>query len=119
MATCVDLAGAKYPQEQRPAITPLEGQSLVPAFAGKPLDRDAIFWEHEGNRAVRAGDWKLVAKGPAGTWETVRHRPRPHRARRPRRQRAGASAHDDRPMGIVGRARTGTIPWIWQPPYGK
>ena len=46
-----------------------KGKSLAPAFAGKPLDRDAIFWEHEGNRAVRTGDWKLVAKGPGGKWE--------------------------------------------------
>lgn len=57
-ATCVDLAGAAYPK----AATPLEGKSLAPAFANKPIDRDAIFWEHEGNRAVRAGDWKLVSK---------------------------------------------------------
>ena len=45
------------------AITPLEGKSLVAAFANGPLDRD-LFWEHEGNRAVRTGNWKLVAKGP-------------------------------------------------------
>jgi arylsulfatase len=57
-ATCYDLAGAKYPQ----GATPPEGRSLVPAFAGKPVDRDAIYWEHEGNRAVRVGDLKLVAK---------------------------------------------------------
>jgi arylsulfatase len=57
-ATIYDLAGAAYPK----GATPLEGASLRPAFVGKPLDREAIFWEHEGNRAVRAGDWKLVAK---------------------------------------------------------
>jgi arylsulfatase len=57
MATCVELAGAKYPAD----ATPLPGRSLVPAFAGKPIDREALFWEHEGNRAVRAGKWKLVA----------------------------------------------------------
>ncbi len=57
-ATCADLAGATYPTD----APPLEGRSLRPAFANKPIDRDAIFWEHEGNRAVRAGDWKLVAK---------------------------------------------------------
>jgi hypothetical protein len=31
------------------------------AFAGKPIDREALFWEHEGNRAVRAGRSRLVA----------------------------------------------------------
>lgn len=64
MATCVDLAGAKYPA----TATPLEGLSLQPAFQKKPLDRKAIYWEHEGNRAVRRGDWKLVAKH-AQEWE--------------------------------------------------
>jgi arylsulfatase len=46
------------------------GVSLLPAFDGKPLARKApIFWEHEGNRAVRDGQWKLVAKGQTGAWE--------------------------------------------------
>jgi len=44
-------------------ITPMEGTSLAPAFSGKSLQRGTpIFWEHEGNRAVRDGQWKLVAK---------------------------------------------------------
>lgn len=70
MATVADVGGAAYPKEfkGRP-ITPLEGKSLVPVFAGKPLQRDAIFWEHEGNAAVREGDWKLVRKGGDGLWE--------------------------------------------------
>ena len=58
MATCVALSNAKYPAE----ATPLEGLSLAPVFANKPLARDAIYWEHEGNRAVRQKQWKLVAK---------------------------------------------------------
>ena len=57
-ATCIDLAAATYPND----ATPLEGKSLRPVFAGKPIERDAIYWEHERNRAVRVGDWKLVAK---------------------------------------------------------
>ncbi len=57
-ATVYDLAGAHYPRD----ATPLEGKSLVPAFANKPIERDALYWEHEGNRAVRVGNWKLVAK---------------------------------------------------------
>ena len=40
----------------------LFGRSLVPAFQGKPVQREALYWEHEGNRAVRDGKWKLVAK---------------------------------------------------------
>lgn len=71
MATCVDLGGVKYPEtvgDRR--IQPLEGVSLAPAFAGKQLARtNFLFWEHEGNRAIRDGKWKLVAKGPEGAWE--------------------------------------------------
>jgi arylsulfatase len=47
----------------------MEGRSRLPAFAGKPVKREALFWEHEGNRAIRVGDMKLVAKGAKGPWE--------------------------------------------------
>jgi arylsulfatase len=70
MATCVELAGATYPNELsgRP-ILPMEGVSLAPALEGKPLGREQpIFWEHEGNRALREGEWKIVSKHP-GEWE--------------------------------------------------
>lgn len=64
MATCVDVARATYPKEHAgQQIKPLEGVSLIPAFRGEPLARkQPLFWEHEGNRAVRDGQWKLVAK---------------------------------------------------------
>ena len=64
MATCVDVAGATYPKVNKgQAIRPLEGHSLVPVFAGKKIEREMLFWEHEGNCAIRVGDWKLVRKG--------------------------------------------------------
>jgi len=74
MATCLDLAGAKYPAERNgQAIPPPEGVSLRPAFNGNSLPRSQpIFWEHEGNRAIRDGQWKLVSKHAgkgAGRWE--------------------------------------------------
>jgi len=71
MATCVDLGEATYPTEFKGnKITPRQGVSLLPAFLGKPLGRkQPIFWEHEGNRALRDGKWKLVAKGARGPWE--------------------------------------------------
>jgi arylsulfatase len=70
MPTCLELAGAAYPEMvDGRAITPAAGMSLVPAFADEPLERQAVYWEHEGNRAVRAGDWKLVARGRKGPWE--------------------------------------------------
>jgi len=63
MATCLEVSGTAYPKTyQGNAIRPLEGRSLAPAFAGRTIQRDAIYWEHEGNRAVRVGNWKLVAK---------------------------------------------------------
>lgn len=66
MATCLDLAGAEYPESK----IPVEGVSLAPALKGQPIKRGKpIFFEHEGNRAVRDGDWKLVAKGVKGKWE--------------------------------------------------
>ena len=70
MATCVDLADAEYPTRMHDqTIQPMEGVSLQPAFSGDRIRRNnPIFWEHEGNRAVRQGDWKLVSKHP-GPWE--------------------------------------------------
>jgi arylsulfatase len=70
MATCVDLADADYPAEYKgEPIHPMEGTSLAPAFDAKPLEREALFWEHEGNRAIRVDDWKLVAKSAQGKWQ--------------------------------------------------
>lgn len=63
MPTCLDVAGASYPKEFKGrTVTPLEGVSLRPGFDGRPLGRtQPLFWEHEGNRAVLDGNWKLVA----------------------------------------------------------
>ena len=70
MATCVDVSGASYPaQFKDKPVLPMEGRSLVPAFKNQPISREALFWEHEGNAAIRVGDMKLVRKGRSGTWE--------------------------------------------------
>ncbi len=63
MATCLDAAGIEYPRRHKGSILiPLEGKSLLPIFEGKRREaHEAIYWEHEGNRAVRQGKWKLVA----------------------------------------------------------
>ena len=58
----MELTGAQYPKRFRGHdIVPLEGRSLVATLEDKPIDRKALYWEHVGNRAVRSGDWKLVA----------------------------------------------------------
>lgn len=73
MPTLVELAQATYPEKAHQGdqeVQPMEGVSLMPAFAGESLERQApLFWEHEGNRAVRSGDWKLVARGATGKWQ--------------------------------------------------
>ncbi len=70
MATLVEVSGAAYPRQLGgQAILPMEGTSLTPAFADGALAREELCWEHEGNGAVRVGDWKLVRKGRDGAWE--------------------------------------------------
>ncbi|MDX1966694.1 MAG: arylsulfatase, partial [Planctomycetaceae bacterium] len=119
MATSVDVAGAEYPRERNgEALTPLEGRSLVPAFANQPIDRDVLFWEHEGNRAVRVDDWKLVAKGPKGAWELYNladDRTELHDL---------AATHPEKVTELRAKweayaHRTGALPWIWKPAYGE
>jgi len=70
MATLVDVARADYPVTfGGETIKSMQGKSLIPWLEGK--DREAheyLFWEHEGNRAVRQGDWKLVAESEK-EWE--------------------------------------------------
>jgi len=70
MATCVDVSGAVYPENYgERKVQPMEGVSLVPAFSAVELKRQQpLFFEHEGNRAVRHGKWKLV-KLQKGKWE--------------------------------------------------
>jgi arylsulfatase A-like enzyme len=61
MATCLEVTGAIYPAERSgQAILQCEGDSLVPLLKGKKARSRPIFMEHEGNRAIRDGKWKLV-----------------------------------------------------------
>jgi arylsulfatase len=71
MATAIELSGATYPSKSRGTETlPPEGVSLASVFAGNDRPtRAPIYFEHEGNRAVRDGKWKLCAKSPRGKWE--------------------------------------------------
>jgi arylsulfatase len=69
MATCLDAADASYPSSYRGhPILPTEGRSLIPIFHGRTCVERPVFWEHEGNRAVRLGKWKLVSRYP-NDWE--------------------------------------------------
>jgi arylsulfatase len=70
LPTILDAAGAAYPGKFKDqVIQPMEGVSLRPALEGHALARTRpLFWEHEGNRAVRSGNWKLVSMYP-DEWE--------------------------------------------------
>jgi arylsulfatase len=112
MPTFVALAGADYPS----AMPPMEGRSLLPVFRGARIDRGPLFWEHEGNRAVRSGKWKVVAVGPDGPWELY-----DLDADRTE-MRNLASNHPDRVKDMVAQwerwaRRTNAIPWMWKPQY--
>ena len=71
MATIVEATGSTYPSRfDGHAVEPLEGESLLPVFASDASGdgRRPMFWEHEGNAAVRIGRWKLVRRHPRA-WE--------------------------------------------------
>jgi arylsulfatase len=118
MATCIDVAGATFPERHGGGKTvPPEGRSLVPTFDGDSIERDALYWEHEGKRAIREGEWKLVARGPGAPWELYNlandrvelknlAREEPDRVRR-MREKWEAWAR-----------RSQVLPWIWKPAYG-
>jgi arylsulfatase len=70
MPTALAAAGVDYPKTfAGHEVIPVEGVSLLPAFNGERVERGKpLFWEHEGNRAVRDGKWKLVSRFPQD-WE--------------------------------------------------
>ena len=61
--TILDIVGIEKPQQwEGEAIPPAPGRSLRAAFGQDvTIARDLLWWLHEGNRAIRVGDWKLVA----------------------------------------------------------
>ncbi len=70
MATIVDVSGTKYPELYNGnAIIPMAGVSLFDAAVSNgEIERDSYFFEHEWNRYIRKGKWKLVALSD-GKWE--------------------------------------------------
>jgi arylsulfatase A-like enzyme len=115
--TCLEVAAGSYPAElEGNRLSPLEGKSLVPAFSDRPVEREALYWEHEGNRAIRQGKWTLVAKGPAGAWELYDI----EADRTELHDRAGADPERVRQMALLWEAwarRCHVVPWPWTPPY--
>jgi arylsulfatase A-like enzyme len=68
--TVLELAGIQKPKEwQGEPIPDAPGKSLVPALAkNETIARESLWWLHEGNKAIRMGDWKLVA-AEGDPWE--------------------------------------------------
>ncbi len=70
MPTLLDIAGTTYPDTFNGYdVLPEEGISLLPVLKGQEIhERPPIYWEFRGNRAIRMGEWKLVAEH-ARNWE--------------------------------------------------
>ncbi len=69
--TILEAAGGK-PIEKWDGlpVPPAPGKSLIPLFAKDGVvTHDSFWWLHEGNRALRVGDWKIVAAGKDSPWE--------------------------------------------------
>jgi arylsulfatase len=69
--TVLEMAGCQpLATWEGKAVPPLPGKSLLPAFAREvTIPREFLWWQHEGNRALRMGDWKIVAADTNSTWE--------------------------------------------------
>ena len=61
MPTAVELAGAD--------VSGLAGKSLSYLWSGKKNPERTYCWEHEGNKAIRKGRWKLVKEQKDQQWE--------------------------------------------------
>ena len=70
LPTCLELSKSTYPDtinEQR-AVPPV-GKNLLPLlYNATEAIHDTLYWEHEGGRAIRIGDWKMSAL-PNREWE--------------------------------------------------
>jgi arylsulfatase len=114
LPTCLDAAGAPYPSTYDGRdVQPVEGRSLLPVMRGHQSSvHDVLYWEHEGNRAVRHGDWKLVSRSrfTPRNWELYhmdedRTETNDQAGQRP--DLAQSLAHDYRRWA----ERAGVIPW--------
>jgi arylsulfatase len=122
MAACVEAAGAAYPEEENGyAIHPMAGESFLPALTeGSWTRQKPVFWEHEGNCAMREGPWKLVRRHP-GDWEL-------YNMEQDRTEQIDLRGEDpERALRMIGEwkawaRRCDVLPWeeIWDgPQIGK
>lgn len=111
MATFAEASNVPYPASYDGRdITPLEGRSLLSIFAdSEPEKHEAIYWEHEGNRAVRKGEWKLVCKYP-GDWELYNMKEDRTETRNLAKEHPD-KVHEMSTLYELWAERTGVIPW--------
>lgn len=71
LPTLLDIGNVEpEPTWNGAAPPPLPGRSLAPVFEEDgALEREFLYFHHMGNRALRQGDWKLVAAGQDAPWE--------------------------------------------------
>lgn len=70
LPTCIELAKIKYPKTfNNIPLKQLEGKSMINIFKGSTTGNDTLCWEHEGNKAIRASNWKLVYELELNEWE--------------------------------------------------
>ena len=58
-----NAAGDETENPERPGI------SLLPVLQRDATTTRTLWWSHEGNRALRHGDWKISVAGRDGRWE--------------------------------------------------
>jgi arylsulfatase len=64
------VGGQRFEKWENAPVPAPPGNSLVPAFVRDgSVAHDDLWWQHEGNRALRVGDWKIVAAGANADWE--------------------------------------------------
>ena len=69
MPTLLEAAGVPYPASYKGKRTiSLPGRSILPVLNGSSSGDRVLYFEHEGNRAILEGNWKLVALR-GGEWE--------------------------------------------------
>lgn len=63
MSTFVELTGVEYPSRyNNQEIKPSDGISFLPILKGQDVQRGKpLYWEWRHGKAIRDGDWKLVA----------------------------------------------------------
>lgn len=72
MPTVLEATGAVYPETYHGGnkIHPLVGTSLFPAIMEKvPSLHEYMYWEHQGNRAIRYSNWKAIRDEAGTAWE--------------------------------------------------